>query len=407
MALKSKASGGFLLNLFQARLSISVASIGTMNPQVHIHYGCLTMKSKTATGQDQNPHWNEGFSFEITENELELIVYHKPLLLKEVEIGRCNVKIEDTAGWFEITKEGKKVGSIRIALREEKETSVQSTNHSSNNSWDLQNEYTKKLAELELEKEEVSFYKKKYKLKLEKLKQERRRLQGYEEGVITDEALGISTSLDELKYSNFEVAEENNYSRHDGSLKLIFEKIQKHTKKMQNAQMEIIKRKQLLRAQEENLVQEKLRIKQEWENMEKAKIEFEVVKKRISDEYLKLKHHKQKLKLQNKLIEMNKQRANKTARQKERHQQILDKIKNSKSPEQSDWSENPIWTDNEPSLKNDAIDFSYTQPRRAQSIEGHPLIDFHTARTPQTSEKPRPPLHPLSANSSSRLICFE
>lgn len=132
------------------------------------------------------------------------------------------------------------------------------------------------------------------------------------------------------------------------------------------------------------------------------------MRRKINDEYLKLKHHKQKFKLQNKLLEMNKQKISKTTRQKERHQHIMDKLKYTKSPErENEWSENPLWTDNEPSLKNEIVDFSYTQPRRAQSIEGHPLLDFHTSRTPQTSEKPRPPLHPLSANTSSRLICFE
>lgn len=56
MALKSKASGGFLFHLYQARINVNVASIGTMNPQVHLSYGGITMKSKVANGQDQNPH---------------------------------------------------------------------------------------------------------------------------------------------------------------------------------------------------------------------------------------------------------------------------------------------------------------------------------------------------------------
>lgn len=186
-------------------------------------------------------------------------MYHKPLLLKEVEIGRCDIKIEDTAGWFEIKKDGRKVGSIRIGLKEDKEISMQSTNHSNTNSLDLQNEFHKKLTELELEKEEVSYYKKKYKLKLEKLRQERRKQYGSEDVMITDEGLGISTSLDELRYPNLEILGEGC----NGNLRLVLEKIQTHTKKMQKAQKEIIKRKQLLRVQEENLVQEKIRIRQE------------------------------------------------------------------------------------------------------------------------------------------------
>ena len=83
---------------------------------------------------------------------------------------------------------------------------------------------------------------------------------------------------------------------------------------------------------------------------------------------------------------MTRQQNVKSNREQQRYQQIANRIKNIGSPDIK-------W-------KNDNL-----FDRRSQSIE-----DLHEKaqvnRVPLTVEKPRPPLHPLSANSS-RLITFE
>ena len=56
----------------------------------------------------------------------------------------------------------------------EEKRSEQSTHNTSSASIDLKEEYAKKLNELELEKEELEYYKRKYKRKVEKLNQEKR-----------------------------------------------------------------------------------------------------------------------------------------------------------------------------------------------------------------------------------------
>ena len=122
MHFESKASGGFSLTIYQARFDISVSSIGTMSPQIQINYSGISVKTKIATGTDRLPVWSETFNFEFLANDIELIAIHKPLLLKDVEIGRCKLSIEESSGWFEMTRDGKKVGAVRVCVREDKET---------------------------------------------------------------------------------------------------------------------------------------------------------------------------------------------------------------------------------------------------------------------------------------------
>ena len=64
-------------------------------------------------------------------------------------------------------------GSIFLNISldtKEAATALKSAKHSASNSVDLREEYLKKLNEVELEKEETEYYKKKYKRKLAKLK---------------------------------------------------------------------------------------------------------------------------------------------------------------------------------------------------------------------------------------------
>jgi hypothetical protein len=78
--------------------------------------------------------------------------------------------------WFPLLNDsGAQVGSLLAHLnfeerdRDSRELSMRSTFHTSNNSLDLRDEYAKRLNELELEREEVEYYKAKYKCKIEKL----------------------------------------------------------------------------------------------------------------------------------------------------------------------------------------------------------------------------------------------
>ena len=243
--LESKVSGGFSLTVCQARLDISVSSIGTMNPQIQINYSGISIKTKIANDMDRLPVWSETFNFEYLQNEIELIAYHKPMILKDAEIGRCIIHIEEHSGWFELRKEGKKVGSIRITIREDRDT-LMSTAHTSKDSWDLRDDYIKKLNELELEKEEAAFFKKKYKLKLEKIRQQKRKSSGCRST--------FEESTDSILFPSSQSGSENQE---------LINKIQTQIKKLQSAQEDLKKRKELLKIQEENINNERIKIVQE------------------------------------------------------------------------------------------------------------------------------------------------
>jgi C2 domain len=363
MLLESKVSGGFSLTVFQARLDISVSAIGSMNPQIQISYSGVSIKTRAATGMDRLPMWSETFNFEYIDTELEIIAFHKPLLLKDIEIGRCKISVEENSGWFELRKDSRKVGSVRVGIREDRETFM-NTAHTTKDSWDLRDDYVKKLNELELEKEEAVFYKKKYKLKLERLRQKKRK----------------SSSIKSLNQDDdFEVPSDNLTQ----NLSL---KIQTQIKKLQVAQVDLNKRKELLKVQEDNIINEKNKISEEWEEISKARQELNVLKQKIDEEFTRLKNEQQKICIQSKLVDINRQSTGKPSREHQRYQQIMNRIQFIGSPEAGYRQEN--LTD-----------------RRSQSIE-----DIHEKaqvnRIPFTVEKPRPPLHPLSANSS-RLISFE
>ena len=359
-----KFSGGFSLTIYQARLDISVSSIGTMSPQVLINYCGITVKTKTATGMDRLPVWSEVFNFEFLHSEFEIIAFHKPLLLKDIEIGRCRILVEENSGWFELRREEKKVGSIRIGIREDRETWT-STTHSSKDSWDPRDNYIKKLNELELEKEEASFYKKKYKRKIEKIRQNKRKSSG--------------TRGSEER--NFEVS---TCSEHESQE--IEGKLTTQIRKLQTAQEDLIKRKELLRLQEENISNEKRKISEEWEEIFRTRKEVRGLKQRVMDEYQKVKQEQVRIGEQVKQVEFDRQQTTRQNRELQRHQQIMNRLQGAGSPEHG-WKHENL------------------TERRSQSIEEmHGKTEVN--RIPFTVEKPRPPLHPLSANSS-RLIAFE
>ena len=100
-------------------------------------------------------------------------------MFREVELGRCKIYISDlTRGklidWVTLSdKNNSLAGSIFLNISLDTRDAApghKSAKHSASNSVDLREEYLRKLNEVELEKEETEFYKKKYKRKLAKLK---------------------------------------------------------------------------------------------------------------------------------------------------------------------------------------------------------------------------------------------
>lgn len=359
MSLESRVLCGFSLSVFQGRLDYSVSAIGSMSPQVHILYGNRKVKSKVATDMDRFPVWQETFNFELTNPELQIIIYHKPLLLKDVEVGRCTIKVQDTSGWFELKKSQKKVGAVRLSIREDRDTQL-STLHSSKDSTDIRDDCLRKMNDLELEKEEALFYKRKYKSKLLHLKTKRKSSGGVFSGDFTE-------------FTNFESADSN-------SEEFVL-RIQCQIGNLQQSIQELIKRRDLLRVQEENLNIEKQKVAQEWEEIYKKKIEIADVKKKIKEEGIRVKGEQKRI---------------------EGVSLVLDSERKDVRKGEKDTVGRRVNGMMSPVIRSKGVIFTPLAFQSVEDLQEKAEIN----KVPLTVEKSRPPLHPLSANSS-RLITFD
>jgi hypothetical protein len=162
------------IRVVKALLSVSVAKFGKMSPRVEVRYGAQRWKTSVSY-EDTHPRWHEGFTFEPSEiHPLELRVVHKALILGDVEVGTCRIEPEEiadgkTIAWWPLHATQGRVGSVLLcfALEDDKKYEAVGTS-------ELKEEYLKKLDQLELEREELEYYKRKYKQKAEKCNREKR-----------------------------------------------------------------------------------------------------------------------------------------------------------------------------------------------------------------------------------------
>lgn len=172
------------LKIFECDLTRNIAKFGKMNPFVEVNWNEDKWKTQVQSGGHQTATWNEGHIFESPDPApLTLKVLHSGLLFTQQEIGSGFLSTEELSSgkskdWLDLYFEGKSAGKLLIsAFMYEERRSEQSTHTTSYASINLKEEYTRKQNELELEKEELEFYKRKYKRKLEKLNQEKRNYQ--------------------------------------------------------------------------------------------------------------------------------------------------------------------------------------------------------------------------------------
>lgn len=161
----------FSLRVVEARLTVNVARVGHMTPYVEVTCGATTIRTRATTCQDMQPRWNENTVFAFS-RPIVLVVYHKSLMLKDTEVGRCTldpVQVQLT-DWVVLTNSQQVVGSLLVSLQWLRAVDAGLTD----NPGSLQEEYLRKLNDLELQREELEFYKKKYTTKLNHIKREHR-----------------------------------------------------------------------------------------------------------------------------------------------------------------------------------------------------------------------------------------
>jgi hypothetical protein len=313
---------------------------------------------------DRLPVWQETFNFERSEDDVELIVFHKPLLLKDVEIGRCRLKLLETSGWFELIREGKKVGAVRLAIREDKDCRIE-TWHNTSESLDLRDEFIRKINELELEKEEALFFKRKFKEKLEHVKEKKRRSSG-----------NLVSTGDFTEYTGVDSAE--------GYPEESLLKIQCQVNNLQIATRELKKKKEMIDRKIEESHKERMKIAEEWKDVRRRKEMVLEFKKKIDGERVKVKN--EQLRINSNAFVENFSCERKNDRDQFRVVQFSNRINGVLSP--VTFSRNRLGT-----------------PFACSSIDDlQEKVEVN--KIPMTVEKSRPPLHPLSGNSS-RLISFE
>ena len=169
------------LKVFDLILTRNVAKFGKMSPYIEASWNDDTWRSQIHSSGISPISINEAHIFEGPElSPLTIKVLHSSLLFSYQEIGTSIISSEDLSlnkskEWIELYFEGNSAGKVQVSTcMYEERRSEQSTHTTSYATVNLNEEYARKLNELELEKEELEFYKRKYKRKLEKLNQEKR-----------------------------------------------------------------------------------------------------------------------------------------------------------------------------------------------------------------------------------------
>lgn len=169
------------LRILEGSLMRNIAKFGSMSPFVEFYWNNQKRKTKISSNSHLSPVWEECYIFESTDvAQLQFKVYHSSLLFTSQEVGSGTISIDELIKgkikeWVYLYNEGTIAGKLLIsATMYEERRSEQSTHNTSYATVDLKEEYTRKVNELELEKEELEFFKRKYKRKAEKFNREKR-----------------------------------------------------------------------------------------------------------------------------------------------------------------------------------------------------------------------------------------
>jgi hypothetical protein len=230
--MKSTPNQNFSITICQASILTQIPGL-ILSPQVQIDYSSVQVRTRSLS--DFLPEFNEKFNFEMMKGEIVVTLLNNPKFFKESVIGCCSIPVRRVSGWFNLTKEGKKVGSIRVIVQEDSENQS------------LLIDYQKKLAEAKKIQEQVKELKKKYMNKAQAVKER---------------------SLT-CRSKHLEDIENNDICKNSLSVK--------HEMK------ELISKKALIKMQEENLEIEKERIQIAWNEIENEKKEVQAAISKIKD----------------------------------------------------------------------------------------------------------------------------
>lgn len=257
--MKISPNSNFSLTVHQAHILTPISSL-MLSPQVSVEYNNTQIHTKVGSGL--LPVFNETFNFELAQGALSLTLLNNPKFFKSSTIATCSILVTKQSGWFDLTKEGSKIGSIRLTLIDDSSNTC------------LLKDYQAKLTEAKTIQEEVKSLKKQY---LQKMR------------TIREKSL--------IKQSNdFDDIENNDQTARSFSVK--------------QEMKEVINRKALIKLQEDHLEQEKIRIQESWKEIETEKKEMEEMISKLKESYQESQVARLKNNLLNRISEYSKSRTN-------------------------------------------------------------------------------------------------
>ncbi|CAG9314891.1 unnamed protein product [Blepharisma stoltei] len=309
------------VKIVEARININVATLGSMKLYCKINSDQIEWKTHSLSGS--NPKWNATYEFRIKESSsLKVVVHHKEMIFGEKEVGSCDINVKEVSqgrfsNWWSLQNlKGDTIGSIMLKFEGEIDRrytdssmfGVVST-HSTNNSVDIKEEFSKKNDFNKLSNKSL---RNDTKLKLPRSDQRRSETEERER----EDSLEISDSRRKLdQETRIKIKEEK--------VKECLYRINKQAQNLVNEKNEIQILKQNLSKREDFLAQEKLRVSKERNYINEERKKLEAFKEQLNVNYAQLKQDKYKAQAHMKLLEATKNRLNKTSLQITKHRNKL------------------------------------------------------------------------------------
>lgn len=263
--LKTTQSSVFSIRIIEARLSVSVAKFGAMALYVEAHYGLQSIRTQLASGGDAAPRWEEMHLLELTDAQsVSVKVLHRAVLLGDVLVGECEIGLgrlvrRRNTDWWPLAGCKGAVGSIKVSFCFDDEQHPRSPSPPLPSS-NLKDDLLRKQNELELEREELEYYKLKYKRKVEELNQEKRRYRLRLQAIRTKTEEGMLSPASQIESTD-------DFGRRQKSMNM----------------------------RENSLAMERKRVREEREKVEKERERLGRLREAVAADYAKLRGEKRRL----------------------------------------------------------------------------------------------------------------
>jgi hypothetical protein len=317
------------LRVIEARLCVNVAKFGDMKPYAVVTYGSQVWKTASSLGM--KPVWNS--YFELLYGTLDVVtveIYHKAMLIGDVEIGKANISLKQVskhdAEWWELrASSGEDTGQVLLAFDFTlsgllTEGSLMLSAHSPTGSAELRRNFNFDSTEA-----------------LRPRERRRRANQASEMALQSEEQLTIEQMRRELE------DEKTRIEKQEGKVRKLFQCLEQENTHIKREKEEVRKLKEDILQREERLISAREATENDRKKLEEENRKVEELKDSLNQGYRRLKMDKQKLKAKKRLLETASVKNDGTSRKLEKQKQELQRqiqgSKDSESNYQQEWAE--------------------------------------------------------------------